>query len=468
MLPRPTPGFVPSRVWFYSLAGVVAVETSLLAGMAFRKPSPPPEAVSVQTASAGVSLAGPSIVPGPPSFAAPADDREEADAPELKRDPLARALGTHSRLRRAHRFEDLGASLSKGDPAEALRVLQGLARADRLAFVRGMFDTLAQGNRLAAIRAAREITDPQERKTALVALLSSWHEERDELSQRVRFNNNRFGPEASLGLELLEGDPLDAEAVLQWAQLLTTDQGRAALLGGLAGKLARTDPARTLAYGQGLTGNERRVFNENLLWGLPGDWIRDHPQEVLNWSRTSADPNLIREAGEAVFGNWGERDAAAAMAAATSLAPGPERDTALHAVASRVAERDTAAVDAWEQSLSGHDREVVNAAVGALTPVGIGASLQPDAEGNFVVSSLLDSAPAALSGQVHPGDRLVGVVRSDGTLLSITGMDLSRVVNLVRGAPDSAVQLQFAPAQAGGGFAPPTTVTLIRQRLKRG
>ena len=71
--------------------------------------------------------------------------------------------------------------------------------------------------------------------------------------------------------------------------------------------------------------------------------------------------------------------------------------------------------------------------------MGIGASLHPDDEGYPVVTGVMENMPAALSGQIHPGDRIVGVIQPDGTLVSTGGMDFGKVVNLVRGLPNSPV-----------------------------
>ena len=60
-----------------------------------------------------------------------------------------------------------------------------------------------------------------------------------------------------------------------------------------------------------------------------------------------------------------------------------------------------------------------------------------------------------------PGLPVQGVTRPDGMLVNASGLDLGEVVNLVRGLPNSPVQLQIAQVQNRGGFAVPTTVTLI-------
>ena len=463
MPPRSSSGWVPTRGWFYALAGLVIVESVCLATVLWRRTNPAAGTLALVPSAQRTGLPPASSTPLP--LALPPEEDETPPAP-LGRDPLARALHTRSRLRRIHRLEDLGASLAKQDLPSALQILPGLSLADGSALVRGLFDTLGHGNRHLAVATAAKVTNDPERAAALQALLSAW--QGGELAGPYRFDLDVWPTaEANLGMNLVTREPLDVDLVLQWAQTLTQGTDRAALLGGLAGTLARTDPARAMTYGADLNSDEKRAFNNALIRSIPESWIKDQPQQALAWSQTLTDPDLRDTIEGNVFDHWGRQDAPTATQAALALPPGRARENALDTVASNLAQRNTAAADALAQSLSGRDREVVDAAIGAQTPVGIGAALQMN-DGVPVVSALVDNMPAVLSGQIHPGDRIVGIVRPDGVLVKTADLDLGQVVNLIRGAPASTVQLQVAPAQSGGGFAPVTTISLIRQRITHG
>ncbi len=461
MPPQSSSGWVPPHGWFFALAGLVVVETAWLVAT-LRHQSAPPRIVYVSRAAAL-----PPAVPAPLASPAPAETEDEAASVRPETDPLTRALRTRPSLRRSHRFEDLGAALAKADPHEALRVLQGLPPDDRLVFVRGMFDTLGQGDRHAAVSMLREITDEREQSTAVATLFESWRGETVHAATAQAPNAGSYGA-AAWGMQLLQADPVDVDLVLQWAHELTTGEGQAELLGGLAGKTMRTDPARALTYGDGLDKSGRRVFVENFFSSLQKDLLKSQPQELLTWSNQLSDP-LLRDALDSVLLNtWIERDPQAAAQAVLSLPTGEVRQDSLRAVAAKLATMNTAAADGWVQSLSGDERAAASAVVDGLTPVGIGAGLGTDQEGNFVVQTLIDNMPAALSGQIHPGDRLIGVVRSDGALVKTSDLDLAQTINLVRGRPASTVQLQVAQLQGNGGYSPPTMVTLVRQRITKG
>ena len=383
---------------------------------------------------------------------------------------MDRALATTDRRRRSRRFrrfEALGETFAN-DPRYALALLARLAPADRLPLVRGLFDSLAQGNREAAMQWAKLMPDAASQEAALTALLADWRgDDPYGLIDQRTFRTSEYGVEAALGMELLDSSPTDPNTVLEWAEQLTSGLGRGALLGHLAGGLAVSDPTRALAYTNSTTGDERAAFNFNFAWSLPGDWLKNSPGDALAWSSTVADLDLLVAIQARIFGEWSSADPAAAEQAALTLPASQTRDRTLQLLADNLATHSTAAADAWVQTLSGHDHDIVDAAIALITPVGIGAGVSQDAEGYPVVSSVVENMPAALSGQIHAGDRIVGVTRPDGVLVSTSGMNLGEIVNLVRGLPNSTVQLQVAQAQ-NGGFAPPTTVTLIRQRITHG
>jgi len=100
-----------------------------------------------------------------------------------------------------------------------------------------------------------------------------------------------------------------------------------------------------------------------------------------------------------------------------------------------------------------------------LSLEGIGAVLQRDDE-YTVVRSVVAGGPAALSGQIKAGDRIVGVGQGkSGPLVDVIGWRVDDVVDLIRGPKDSWVRLDVLPAEAGID-GKHEVVTLSRQKIK--
>ncbi len=84
-----------------------------------------------------------------------------------------------------------------------------------------------------------------------------------------------------------------------------------------------------------------------------------------------------------------------------------------------------------------------------LSLVGIGAALA-EKDDYTTIRELVPGGPAALSGQLKSGDRIVGVAQGEsGVMTDILGWRLDDTVALIRGAPDSVVLLDVLPADAG-------------------
>ena len=85
----------------------------------------------------------------------------------------------------------------------------------------------------------------------------------------------------------------------------------------------------------------------------------------------------------------------------------------------------------------------------SLSLVGIGAVLQTKDE-YTTIRELLAGSPAALSGKLKVGDRIVGVGQGDdGPITDVMGWRIDDAVALIRGAEDSVVVLDVLPASAG-------------------
>ncbi len=84
-----------------------------------------------------------------------------------------------------------------------------------------------------------------------------------------------------------------------------------------------------------------------------------------------------------------------------------------------------------------------------LSLEGIGAQLQAR-DDYTMIFSLVPGGPAAKSGKLKPGDRIVGVGQGDsGPITDVIGWRLDDVVNLIRGKKDTTVRLEILPADAG-------------------
>lgn len=99
-----------------------------------------------------------------------------------------------------------------------------------------------------------------------------------------------------------------------------------------------------------------------------------------------------------------------------------------------------------------------------LSLVGIGAVLAQRDE-YATIRELVPGGPASLSGQLKPGDRIVGVAQGEnGVLTDVIDWRLDDTVALIRGAPDSVVVLGVLPADTGQDLTP-RRVTLVRKTI---
>ena len=189
-------------------------------------------------------------------------------------DPLARALATVSFKRRAHRFEHFGASLAATDVENAFRTLAGLdVTADREAFIRGVFRTLARGDKVKAMLTTRRLADKSEEDTALMALVNVW------VGPNNAFINHDYrsqsdNPAAGFGQDIVFNNYSDndhTDLLALWARTLTRGKDQAELLTLAASNEYWINPVLAESYGAELTGSERAAFNFALLRVKPFD-----------------------------------------------------------------------------------------------------------------------------------------------------------------------------------------------------
>jgi len=93
----------------------------------------------------------------------------------------------------------------------------------------------------------------------------------------------------------------------------------------------------------------------------------------------------------------------------------------------------------------------------SMSLVGIGGAME--VKGSYcVVTDLFAGGPAASSGLLKPGDRVVAVAQDGGEPVDIMGLPSSQVVALIRGPKGSTVRLTIIPV--GADDATRRTVTL--------
>jgi carboxyl-terminal processing protease len=99
-----------------------------------------------------------------------------------------------------------------------------------------------------------------------------------------------------------------------------------------------------------------------------------------------------------------------------------------------------------------------------LSLVGIGATLQ-DKDDYTTIRELVPGGPAARSGRLKPGDRILGVAQGEqGPLVDVVGWRLDDTVALIRGEADTVVVLDVLPAGAGPDGRH-ERVSLVRKKI---
>ena len=108
-------------------------------------------------------------------------------------------------------------------------------------------------------------------------------------------------------------------------------------------------------------------------------------------------------------------------------------------------------------------REAALEAIRSVAPVGIGAALSVQ-DGYPVINNLVPGTPAELSGQLRVGDRVVAIAQGNDAFVDARNLGLSNIVQMIRGAPNTVVQLQVLPANASPN-SPPQIVPLVRGQI---
>ena len=100
-----------------------------------------------------------------------------------------------------------------------------------------------------------------------------------------------------------------------------------------------------------------------------------------------------------------------------------------------------------------------------LSLVGIGATLR-SLDGYCKIMELIPGGPAARSGQLKAGDRIVGVAQKEGDeFTDLIDLPLPQAVELIRGQKGTPVTLSIIPADAADDSAR-KSLTIVREEIK--
>ncbi len=100
-----------------------------------------------------------------------------------------------------------------------------------------------------------------------------------------------------------------------------------------------------------------------------------------------------------------------------------------------------------------------------LSLIGIGATLQSQ-EGYCKIMELVPGGPAARSGLIKNGDRIVGVAQKAGVeFTDLVDMPLSQAVELIRGKKGTTVHLNIIPSDAADDSVR-KTISIVRDEIK--
>src|SRR5499427_561100 len=112
----------------------------------------------------------------------------------------------------------------------------------------------------------------------------------------------------------------------------------------------------------------------------------------------------------------------------------------------------------------GHEQMESFGSVMKLSLVGIGASLQSD-DGYCKIREIVPGGPAARSGELKVGDRIVGVAQENGEFTDLVDMPLGQAVEMIRGQKGTTVRLTIIPATTASD-ATRKTISLVRDEIK--
>jgi hypothetical protein len=108
------------------------------------------------------------------------------------------------------------------------------------------------------------------------------------------------------------------------------------------------------------------------------------------------------------------------------------------------------------------ERQADAAGAGAEEVGGLGAQVNENGDGFFVIVMMRDDGAAAIDGRIQPGDRIVAVAPEKGSrFVETEGLELEMVMNLLRGRIGSPVRLKVTATDG----TDPREVELVRRTI---
>jgi hypothetical protein len=217
----------------------------------------------------------------------------------------------------------------------------------------------------------------------------------------------------------------------------------------------------------GELGPSRRRAHLIDLYGLEaglGFELAKQPELAMLWANELTDGparvDLLQQIARGMVGS----DPAAAFALSQQV-PEEIRRKFYDALIAGWAGTDTGAAMQWAEQLpDAADRDSAIQTIRSVAPVGIGTELRIQ-DGYPIINGLVPGTPAELSGQLHVGDRIVGLAQGNNLFVDIHDLPLQDIVQTIRGAPNTLLQLQILPAGAPPNSAP-RIVSIMRDQIK--
>jgi hypothetical protein len=206
-----------------------------------------------------------------------------------------------------------------------------------------------------------------------------------------------------------------------------------------------------------------RIARVGLEAGI-GMELAKHPELAVLWAdeMTEGDgrANVLQVTARFLVNS----DPAAAFALSQRL-PESERRNFSNFLLADWAQKDTEAAMKWaEQFPDAAEREAALQAIRSVAPVGIGTALEMK-DGYPVINGLVPGTPAALSGQLQVGDRIIALAQGGGPFVDAYEAPFEEIIKAIRGAPNTLLQLKILPAGAAPN-APAKTVSIMRDQIK--
>ncbi len=197
--------------------------------------------------------------------------------------------------------------------------------------------------------------------------------------------------------------------------------------------------------------------------GLGIELAKD-PGLALLWANEFTEGPKRSEFLQQIAHNMVRSDPTSAFALNEQL-PETDRRKFYEALLANWASFDTDAALIWAEQFSDPtDREAVIQAIRTAAPVGIGAELRAQ-DGYAIIQGLVSGSPAQRSGLLQPGDRIVAIAQGNSPFINAQDMNLANIVEMIRGAPGTTLQLQVLSPGAPPNSAP-RIVTIIRDQIK--